>query len=224
MAKTSESQARDKPSIRARLLPTYRGSLVFSLFLSIIYLSALHFAYSENGTGRAMEIIYAACGFATIFAFLSVIAVLPFLFVPRLKGKFPIDSRIPSIFFIACIICLIAGDQLRMFEFSELAKRSEPLIEAIEKYEKDVGNPPQTLGMLVPAFIKKVPSTGMGAYPRFEFDVLELDGKKVWELKVPCSIGFVNWDVFFYRSSKKYETREHGGTVTKMGDWAYVHE
>lgn len=45
-----------------------------------------------------------------------------------------------------------------------------------------------------------------------------------WELRVPCGRGFANWDVFVYWPSEEYPSAMYGGTVERMGRWAYVHE
>jgi len=45
-----------------------------------------------------------------------------------------------------------------------------------------------------------------------------------WELRVNCGLGFLNWDVFFYWPSEDYPKNIYGGTVERMGKWAYVHE
>lgn len=45
-----------------------------------------------------------------------------------------------------------------------------------------------------------------------------------WELSIACSTGFLNWDVFFYWPSQQYPEHIYGGSVERMGRWAYVHE
>jgi len=45
-----------------------------------------------------------------------------------------------------------------------------------------------------------------------------------WELRVPCSSGFLNWDVFFYWPNESYSDYIYGGIVERIGKWAYVHE
>lgn len=53
-------------------------------------------------------------------------------------------------------------------------------------------------------------------------------GRKVenvpWELRINCSTGFLNRDVFFYWPSGKYPQRIYGGEVEAVTDWAYVHD
>ncbi len=45
-----------------------------------------------------------------------------------------------------------------------------------------------------------------------------------WELRINCSTGFLNRDVFFYWSIQKYPQKIYGGDVEKVADWAYVHD
>lgn len=45
-----------------------------------------------------------------------------------------------------------------------------------------------------------------------------------WELRIPCSRGMGNWDVFFYWPTENYPTRKYGGGIERIGRWAYVHE
>lgn len=45
-----------------------------------------------------------------------------------------------------------------------------------------------------------------------------------WELRVQCPLGMLNWDVFFYWPSEDYPERAYGGSVERIGRWAYVHE
>lgn len=45
-----------------------------------------------------------------------------------------------------------------------------------------------------------------------------------WELRIDCSRGMLNWDVFFYWPTQRYPDNIYGGIVERIGDWAYVHE
>lgn len=45
-----------------------------------------------------------------------------------------------------------------------------------------------------------------------------------WELRIECSKGVLNWDVFFYWPTKDYPQNIYGGTTEQIGEWAYVHE
>ncbi|MCP3670559.1 MAG: hypothetical protein GY814_09020 [Gammaproteobacteria bacterium] len=55
------------------------------------------------------------------------------------------------------------------------------------------------------------------------------DGSRVignvpWELRINCSTGFLNRDVFFYWPKQKYPKQIYGGDVEAVADWAYVHD
>jgi hypothetical protein len=45
-----------------------------------------------------------------------------------------------------------------------------------------------------------------------------------WELRINCSTGFLNRDVFFYWPLQKYPPQIYGGEVEQVADWAYVHD
>lgn len=45
-----------------------------------------------------------------------------------------------------------------------------------------------------------------------------------WELRIPCSSGVLNWDIFLYRPNESYPDYIYGGYVERIGKWAYVHE
>jgi len=45
-----------------------------------------------------------------------------------------------------------------------------------------------------------------------------------WELRIKCSNGVVNWDVFFYWPTEEYPKQIYGGRTELIGRWAYVHE
>jgi hypothetical protein len=89
---------------------------------------------------------------------------------------------------------------------------------------------------LVPVYLGEIPGTGMLSYPTYEYEVFSSSDSEhpsdsqrdqpgaPWELRVPCSTGFINWDVFFYWPGKQYPERAYGGTIERIRDWAYVHE
>ena len=60
--------------------------------------------------------------------------------------------------------------------------------------------------------------------PADEGSLREPWGNETWELRVPCSRGFSNWDVFFYRPTEVYPVHADGGDLEPIGTWAYVNE
>ncbi len=111
--------------------------------------------------------------------------------------------------------------------YVEVAKRSRPLIDAIKAYEKEFGRPPGSLDQLVPRFISKMPDTGIGAVQHFEYltgeNARRYDGNP-WVLRIDPPQAGIGWDQFFYFPLQNYPERGYGGSLERIGDWAYVHE
>lgn len=63
--------------------------------------------------------------------------------------------------------------QQRRTLFQAAATRAEPLLAAIQAYTATVGNPPNTLGEIVPEFLADIPATGMRKCDRFEYRPLK---------------------------------------------------
>ncbi len=134
---------------------------------------------------------------------------------------------VAAMVFLSC--GMLSSHVIRTKQFEALAERSRPLIAAISRFEKEHGKPPVKLDELVPAYLKEVPRTGMGAYPDYEYKVSTAEAgpdhlAATWELSVPCSIGMLNWDVFYYLPTEKYPEHDYGGSVEPIKNWAYVHE
>ena len=119
------------------------------------------------------------------------------------------------------------ANHVRTRAFDQLARRSAPLVEAIRLYERRHGEMPVDLSALVPEFVREVPKTGMAAYPNYEYyrgaEAAIFDGNP-WVLLVRCPRGVLNWDQFMYFALQNYPRNGYGGSLERIGDWAYVHE
>jgi hypothetical protein len=125
----------------------------------------------------------------------------------------------------AFVAAVQIGRQIRMSAFHRLADRSTPLVAAIRAYEQKHGSPPESLEALVPEFLPSVPSTGMGAYPEYQYCFAPRHyGGNPWVLIVPTSSGYLNFDQFMYFPLANYPRTGYGGSLERISDWAYVHE
>ena len=118
-----------------------------------------------------------------------------------------------------------SNDQANNFRrqaFLKLAKRSQYIINAIEKYREHYNEYPENIENLIPAFIPENPYTGIPVYPYYEYSLPDKTIKD-YELKVYCSYG-MSFDSFFYWPQKDYPRYIYGGYTERIGDWAYVHE
>ena len=135
-----------------------------------------------------------------------------------------------SILCIGEVVGLLAGllgvDAVRDARFAAATVRAKPLIRAIEAHRKETGEWPESLETLVPTRLREIPGTGMMAYPKFNYQrAKEGDERfKNYHLVISCPSGGINFDVFVYWPEKVYPDFMYGGSVERIGDWAYVHE
>ncbi len=161
-------------------------------------------------------------------AALLALVIAPFLlFFRRLRPLAARSLIAAAVLAVAAFVGLRFGGRVRMAAFHSLAERSAPLVQAIRSYESRHGTPPADLAALVPQFLPSIPSTGMAAYPRFEYHVGEkaarYDGNP-WVLVVFTPSGGINFDTFMYFPLQNYPKTGYGGSLERISDWAYVHE
>lgn len=133
-----------------------------------------------------------------------------------------------AVYAVTGIACFRVAGELRNYAFERLAVRSKPLVMSIRRYTAATGTPPATLRQLVPAYLDRIPTTGMGAYPEFRYiagaAARENYHGNEWVLVVETPSGFINFDIFIYYPRQNYPAVGHGGVLERIRDWAYVHE
>jgi len=85
------------------------------------------------------------------------------------------------------------------------------------------GQPPDSLGELVPDYLAELPSTGMKNYPSYEYrtgDAARLHHGNPWVIWMGVGYG-MGFDEFVYYPLQNYP--EHSG-FERLGKWAYFHE
>lgn len=138
-------------------------------------------------------------------------------------------------FVAVAVASIILANEARMVAFGRVAREAEPLVSALHRFNADNGRSPDALDELVPDYINSIPTPAVGS-GLFEYfrreekgeapDVDPAETIALWEwcLRLRCSRGFLNWDVFVYWPSEQYPTSMYGGRVERVGRWAYVHE
>jgi hypothetical protein len=154
--------------------------------------------------------------------------------IPLVLIFFPKHRAVAARNFTGAVVLLgssfvgfMLGGEIRQDGFERLAARSAPLVEAIRSYEAKHGQPPPDLAALVPDFLPAVPGTGIGAYPEYTYYVGEKARRfndNPWALEVFTPSGGINFDTFLYFPLQNYPKHGHGGSLERIGDWAYVHE
>ena len=202
--------------------------------LVIFAASALaYFPFSEwISTTRIGTALFLWGQIIYLFSLLAAILAMPVLFIclffQRTRRKSLFYLLISVLLIPCCIFGIILGQKTRTAGMKSFAQRSQTLISAIEKYERDYSGPPQLLTDLVPAYITAVPSTGMMAYPEYRYhtgeEAKERYNGNAWALSVFTPSGGINFDMMLYFPNHDYPQHGYGGWLEPIGDWAYVHE
>jgi hypothetical protein len=193
------------------------GYFPFSQWISTTRIGTTYFLWGQLYYGLAL---------------MAAVVAIPILSVTIFFKR----SRPHSVFFLflsilfvpCCIAGIILGRKTRMAGMESCGQRARPLITAIEQYERDHSTPPDSLHDLVPDYLPNVPSTGMMAYPEFRYHSgnqakEEYDGNP-WALSIYTPSGGINFDMMLYFPNQNYPDRGYGGSLERLGDWAYVHE
>ena len=98
--------------------------------------------------------------------------------------------------------------------------RAQPLVEAIERYERENGRPPPALNVLVPQYLDRIPRR----IPPFELAVTLDYPPNEWILK-SNEVGLVQGlDELFYLPHGNYEDFAWSGSIQRLGAWAYLRD
>jgi len=204
------------------------------LFYALFAISAIgYFSFAEwMATARVGTMFFLWFSPFYVFPLLAALLALPVLLV-RVCFQRDRTHALPwlllSILYIPCfIVGTDLGDRVRISGWETFARRSQPLIHAIEQYADDHAVPPQALSDLVPDYLPEVPNTGMRAYPEFHYDTgdetRERFAENPWVLSVFTPSGAINFDQMLYFPKQNYPKVGYGGGLERIGDWAYVHE
>jgi hypothetical protein len=180
---------------------------------------------SPNGNMFFASLTYLCVLLAVLAIPLFFVALIGLCF-RRFRSFSAISALCSGVYLIAYFVSPQMGDEIRMKAFHRLAERSKPLVDAIRAYEEKHGRPPDSLDALVPELIPSVPTTGMGAYPKYRYSVVtnaDYDGNP-WVITIFTPSGGINFDQFMYWPLTNYPAKGYGGWIERVGDWAYVHE
>ncbi|MES2459571.1 MAG: hypothetical protein V4671_03250 [Armatimonadota bacterium] len=108
-----------------------------------------------------------------------------------------------------------------------IAENAKPVTTALEMYRLNHGSYPKSLQELVPAYLPSHPRPDALGCPVYYYQLPGTSSQATfdgYELKLKTPNGGVNWDCFVFWPEKNYPRRMYGGSVERIGDWAYVHE
>lgn len=184
-------------------------------------------ATARNGTALFLvaELIY---GLRLLYVLVAILGVAVVRCIGRSRAGAVELILLGLLYVVCCFVGIRLGQQTRMAGMRAFTERAKPLVAAIHQYERDHHAPPGSLATLVPRYLPEVPSTGMRAYPEYYYSTGDECRRRYqdnpWALSVSTPIGFLNWDCLLYFPRRNYPERGYGGSLERVGDWAYVHE
>lgn len=97
-----------------------------------------------------------------------------------------------------------------------------PVIQGIERFQKDKGRYPENLQELIPTYVKEIPPTNLRCFPRCDY----LEGEKAkeyggnpWVLVIDNPVG---GEEILYCPLQNYPLYSRGEYVRQIGKWAYI--
>ena len=100
---------------------------------------------------------------------------------------------------------------MRVKAYTEATTRLKPLAEAIEKYQRDTKELPESLAALTPSYIQRVPHTGMAAYPKVDYR-MRRQRRRHWSLTVSVETDLPYQAIHWNRGAFK-------GTIVTRDRW-----
>lgn len=202
-------------------------SAVFAVSAIGVFPLSWRLATTPAGTDvlLSLQVIYLPVLAAAIGGFPLLVVGL---FFQRTRRRALLLLVLSAVFIPCGITGVIRGQEARKQGMESFTVRSQPLIAAIQSYERDHSKPPPSLEALVPTYLPRVPTSGMPAYPNYEYHTgaeaeQEYAGNP-WALTVNTPIGLLNWDMFFYFPKQNYPKLRYGSSIERVGDWGYHHE
>lgn len=183
---------------------------------------------AESGTSLLLWLELYLYGFAVLAVLVAVPLYLTRLVLNRNPQLAAFVLLLSALFVPSLMYGILLGRHVRMEGMRHFAQRNNPIISAIYEFEKENQGPPKSLDDLVPKYLDEIPTTGMAAYPEYEYhtgqEARDQYQDNPWALSVFTPSGGINFDMMLYLPRQNYPERGYGGSLERIGDWAYVHE
>jgi len=152
------------------------------------------------------------------FIFLSGLILSCFITVFFKKYRYK-GAKFLLFLFALMFICFLSTNYisplLRDYSKGYVIERIEPVIKALDKYKKDNDAYPESLQLLSPHYIEKIPSTRV-------LTIKDVEYKRDNENYTLLFMQYINgWDVdiVMYNSNNKYD--DDNSNLKKFGNWRY---
>jgi hypothetical protein len=195
---------------------------VTSRILEVLQLAS----WPENDYPFAHRLFEATTYVIIVWLFIAVLT--PILTLVLLV--FRRTRRLSLVFFLVWLIAWVPVpinfqlDHLCDPGLSRITFAAQPLLKAIEEYQRDNGQLPPALDALVPTYLDRTPYTGAVGFPRFEYRLPnEYRSFKQYEVLVRTPSTLASHDMLIYWPEADYPLSLYGSQqVRPINDWAYV--
>jgi hypothetical protein len=162
---------------------------------------------------------------AFLLALLTSLVTLPALFFRSIRRSALVYTAAALVFIPSFLIGEFSlGRATKRNAISRFVQRSEPLVRAIDAYQREHRRPPAKLEELASNYLAEVPATGILMYHYYEGkEASKFDGNP-WVLSVPAPCIGIGFDSLLYFPRQNYPKTGYGGWLERFGSWAYVHE
>jgi hypothetical protein len=173
--------------------------------IEYLYFGGLHFLYSA--------------GLVLVYIIMSIL--------PRFRRQLLRPLPLVAMGLLGVALLLFSDPTGRVFLLREeariaglrhAARAGAPLVEAIQRYQRDHGKPPEDLKALVPEYIPAIPRTGIWISPNYRYS--RYKDPQAWELGVHCPRGMIDFSEYRY-SHPPVEFIPSRSHAAQVGGWIY---
>lgn len=208
-------------------LSTYALPVILGIAAALSFLGCEALYYSAADANLTENLIW----IRVIFSGLILLGAV-FCFATSLLGLvFQSDTEIvrrwflSALFLAAPLLIVLIFDPsrlLRNHHIFQIERNAEPLIVAIEKYTADHQHPPDTIDLIVPTYISKLPPTGESRHKIFEYERLEGSKTTPWRISLEYGSEFASTpNLLVYTANQNYSHFE-GQEFERVGKWIYI--
>lgn len=120
------------------------------------------------------------------------------------------------------VVGIFASRAVETLSRERVMRRGEPIVDAIEAFERDRDRPPTTLDDLVPTYLASIPRTGWVSYPDWSFTAPpdEVPEGARWELRAAQPTGLFSTSYIVYWPDGVRPAEIRGYPVQARGEWS----
>jgi hypothetical protein len=201
-----------------RLLLSSSIGLAAGVLLALWIRGWTAYALSPGGSEMMLHLANVSLAGGYLGAFPLMILLAAFAVLPQARRPALLGLIAAVIGFMA-FVTLVWGVTEREEAFVRVITNVEPLVRAVEDFEKEFGRAPTSLTELIPEHLPALPETTVGAWPTVRYDTPR-DGKP-WRMAVPVPESVLDFSELFYEPTD--ENPGHWGQYRSRQGRLWVH-